>query len=101
MESEMPRVYKGAPVIMAGVTKITEWEFAFGQECETPWANVNLCDVHQSISCHPITPTALRQLYREVKSMVDQLDAEEANPAPPMECRIVAIYRPVAAHHKI
>ncbi|MFT5539675.1 MAG: hypothetical protein ACI82H_001198 [Alphaproteobacteria bacterium] len=91
----MVRTYIAPVAISAKLTSITDWEFSF-QDHATPECHLNVGDVEGTLTRFPMTPDAVRQLYREAKAMAEQLDREAENPVPLMETRVVAIYRPVA-----
>jgi hypothetical protein len=92
----MPRTYIAPVAISAKLTQITEWQFSFDDHA-MPECHLNVGDVEGTLTRFPITPDAVRQLYREARAMVEQLDREMENPAPLMETRVVAIYQPIMA----
>lgn len=92
----MPRTYIAPVAISVGLTRVTEWEFSF-QDHATPECHLNVGDVEGTLTRFPITPDAVRQLYREAKVMAELLDREMGNPAPMLETRVVAIYQPIMA----
>jgi hypothetical protein len=75
----MVRIYIAPVAISVGLTQITNWEFSF-QDHAMPECHLNVGDIEGTLTRHPITPDAARQLYREAKSMAEQLDREMENP---------------------